>query len=180
MSFELNSAWLGRVLETLPGFVMVMDPQGKILYINRVEPGYDRSEVVGMTAGDFVSPGSMAVFTAALATVLEQGGAEQFDSDVPLPDGTRGWYRSEMYPLFEDGDVAAVVLVSSNISALKAAQEAAARMRKLLPICAWCDTIRREDGDWETIEAYVKRVEDVDVTHGICPTCERRMVEGMG
>ena len=42
MSFEMNAAWLGRVLESLPGFVILMDPQGKIQYINRVEPGYDR------------------------------------------------------------------------------------------------------------------------------------------
>ena len=133
-----------------------------------------------MLARDFVSPETMAVFTAALANVLEKGRTEKFDSEVSLPDGTRGWYRSEMYSLFEDGDVAAVVLTSSNITALKAAQEAAARMRKLLPICAWCDTIRREDGAWETIEAYVKRVGDVDVTHGICPTCERGMVEETG
>lgn len=68
-------------------------------------------------------------------------------------------------------------IVGSNITALKAAQETVDRMRKLLPVCAWCDKIRSEDGDWETLEAYVERVGDADVTHGICPTCKQRMEE---
>lgn len=179
MGFELNAAWLGRILEILPGIVLLVDPQGRILYINRVEPGFDPSEVVGEKARAFAFPESRAVFDAALATVIEKGCEEQFDIEIPLPDGTRAWYRSEMYPLFEDGEVAGVVLVGSNITALKAAQEVVARMRTLLPMCAWCDKIRREDGDWETIEAHLKRVGDVDVTHGICPGCEGRMMEGM-
>lgn len=178
MSFELDAVWLGRILETLPEFVLLVDPQGTILYINRLERGYDLTEVIGTEAGDLLFPESGAVFAAALAAVLETGQKEQFDVEAPLPDGTRGWYRSEMLPLFEDGEVAAVVVVASDISALKAAQETVAQMRKLLPVCAWCDRIRGEDGDWETIEAYVKRVGDVDVTHGICPACERRMMEG--
>jgi PAS domain S-box-containing protein len=174
----LDAAWLGRILETLPGFVLLVDPQGTIRYINRVEPGFEPNEVVGTEARAFLFAESGAVFADVLAAVLEKGREEQFDVEVPLPDGTRAWYRSEMHPLLEDGEVVGVVIVGSNVSALKAAQEAVARMRKLLPICAWCDRIRREDGDWETIEAYVKRVGDVDVTHGLCPACEQRMVEG--
>ena len=60
MEFAPNAYWLGSVLATLPGFVLVVDRDGVIRYINRVEPGYVISEVVGMKSEDFLFPDSMA------------------------------------------------------------------------------------------------------------------------
>jgi hypothetical protein len=60
VEFAPNAYWLGSVLATLPGFVLVVDRDGVIRYINRVEPGYVISEVVGMKSEDFLFPDSMA------------------------------------------------------------------------------------------------------------------------
>mgnify|MGYP006928221342 CR=1 FL=1 len=53
-------------------------------------------------------------------------------------------------------------------------QEAAARVRTLsglLPICAWCNKIRDDEGSWQRVETYVERRTDAAFSHGICPTC---------
>lgn len=47
------------------------------------------------------------------------------------------------------------------------------------PMCAWCGRIRTEDGDWESVSSYLKRVADTDVSHGLCPSCEREQLEGL-
>ncbi len=44
-------------------------------------------------------------------------------------------------------------------------------LRGLIPICAWCKSIRNDGGGWEQLEAYIKRYSDADFTHGICPEC---------
>ncbi len=53
-------------------------------------------------------------------------------------------------------------------------------MRQLLPMCAWCGNVKDEDpknGDvkWLSLDEFVD--EHSAVTHGICPTCTRNMVE---
>ncbi len=43
----------------------------------------------------------------------------------------------------------------------------------LLPICSFCKKIRKEDGSWEQIEAYVSHRTDARFSHGICPECAK-------
>lgn len=44
-------------------------------------------------------------------------------------------------------------------------------LRRLLPICAHCKRIRREDSTWESVEQHMKRHAAVEFTHGLCPDC---------
>jgi DNA-binding response OmpR family regulator len=47
----------------------------------------------------------------------------------------------------------------------------------LLPICAWCKKIRDEDGYWEEVSAYISERTRTKFTHGICESCEKKMIE---
>lgn len=69
-----------------------------------------------------------------------------------------------------------VMLVGLAIAAetLQHRRALAARVRVLegiLPICSFCKKIRRADGDWEQIEAYVSRHSDAHFSHGLCEAC---------
>jgi hypothetical protein len=50
-----------------------------------------------------------------------------------------------------------------------------------LPICANCKKIRLEDTDperqssWHPVESYLNRRTGVEITHSICPACEREL-----
>jgi hypothetical protein len=48
----------------------------------------------------------------------------------------------------------------------------------LLPVCAWCRRIRDPHDHWQSLEIYVRDHSEAEVTHGICPDCERRAVGG--
>ncbi len=48
-------------------------------------------------------------------------------------------------------------------------------LRGLLPICAACKNIRRDDGAWSRIEAYISEHTHAQFTHGICPDCQERL-----
>lgn len=69
--------------------------------------------------------------------------------------------------------------VVSNLELRKAMHEIRS-MRQILPLCAWCGNVKEEDlesGDvtWLSMDDYIEQ--NSAVTHGICPSCSREMVE---
>lgn len=57
--------------------------------------------------------------------------------------------------------------------------EASSRtLEGLIPICAWCKSVRDETGTWLEPEEYVRRRTRADFTHGICPECARELRPG--
>lgn len=58
-----------------------------------------------------------------------------------------------------------------------AAEQRVADLQRLLPICAWCGRVRLEDARgsrWTLIAEYLGG-EGIEVTHGLCDTCDQAM-----
>jgi hypothetical protein len=58
------------------------------------------------------------------------------------------------------------------VAELNAAMAHVARLRELLPICAWCKKIRDDSGYWKQLDRYIQEHDIATFTHGICPECE--------
>lgn len=67
-------------------------------------------------------------------------------------------------------NVPAVLLVIEDISEI-------AQLRKLVPMCAWCKKIRDDRQYWDSVDKYIMGQMNVDITHGICPDCAKKVVE---
>ncbi len=50
----------------------------------------------------------------------------------------------------------------------------------LVPICANCKNIRDDEGFWNHIEVYLQSHSSIEFTHGICPTCVRKLYPELG
>ena len=48
------------------------------------------------------------------------------------------------------------------------------KLRRLLPICSSCKKIRNDQNYWEAVADYLKKHEDMEFTHSICPDCIRK------
>lgn len=44
----------------------------------------------------------------------------------------------------------------------------------LIPICAWCKSIRSDTGYWQNVEVYVRAHSEANFSHSICPTCQEK------
>ena len=44
-------------------------------------------------------------------------------------------------------------------------------LREMIPICAWCHSVRNDKGFYEKIETYLSKLTGSTLTHGICPAC---------
>ena len=78
-----------------------------------------------------------------------------------------------------------ILCVTRDVSERRAASEAQARLIRaleerieqvrtltgLLPICAWCKSIRDDEGYWHEVDAYLAKRTAMEFTHGACPSC---------
>lgn len=69
---------------------------------------------------------------------------------------------------------AAAELAARNAD-LTAALAEVKELRGMLPICAWCKSVRDVDGMWDRLEGYLARHSCATLTHGVCPDCLARM-----
>ncbi len=46
-----------------------------------------------------------------------------------------------------------------------------ATLRGLLPVCAWCRRARDDEGCWDSLDAYLARHTQLEITHGLCDSC---------
>jgi PAS domain S-box-containing protein len=60
------------------------------------------------------------------------------------------------------------------IDRLRDALESIETLRGIVPICAECKNVRREDGAWEKLEEYVASHSLADFSHGLCERCLSR------
>ena len=63
------------------------------------------------------------------------------------------------------------------ISQLEEALDEIKTLRGLIPICAWCKSIRNDEGSWEQLEAYLRDRTEAEFSHGICPQCAQRRLD---
>jgi hypothetical protein len=66
-----------------------------------------------------------------------------------------------------------------NISLRRRVRQALARVKVLsglLPMCAWCRKLRDDRGYWSLVENYLHDHANTEITHGICPDCEARLL----
>ncbi|ROQ90215.1 MASE3 domain-containing protein [Desulfosoma caldarium] len=57
---------------------------------------------------------------------------------------------------------------------LKAALKEIKTLQGLLPICSYCKKIRDNQGDWHSLEVYLRSHTNAMLSHGICPDCLRK------
>jgi CheY-like chemotaxis protein len=48
----------------------------------------------------------------------------------------------------------------------------------LLPICAWCKSVRDDSGYWMRVEQYVEQHSQATFSHSVCPECASRYFGG--
>jgi hypothetical protein len=49
-------------------------------------------------------------------------------------------------------------------------------LQTLLPMCAYCKSIRNDQNYWEKVETYFTQHSGVSFTHSYCPSCYERFV----
>jgi DNA-binding response OmpR family regulator len=68
--------------------------------------------------------------------------------------------------------------LAGRISELETAVAQVRRLKRLLPICMYCKSIRDDQDYWHEIEEYIHTETGADFSHGVCPACAKKIKEG--
>lgn len=146
--------------------------------------GWSPAELLGRSAYDFVHPEDIDAISANHERHLR----ENFSSITyrfRTPDGSFVWVETDASTFVGDSGNATIVCVTRDVTETIRAREAEARLvaelrervaqieelSGLLPICAWCKSIRDDEGYWHRVDTYLTRHGGLSFTHGICPSC---------
>ena len=67
--------------------------------------------------------------------------------------------------------------LADRVRALEEALANVKRLEGLLPICSYCKRVRKDEGYWDQVDAYIAERTDARFTHSICPHCYEDVVE---
>jgi PAS domain S-box-containing protein len=145
--------------------------------------GRTPKEMIGMTMAELLGP--LYVLNQPYIEGALAGRKQIFERRIPLPGGGVKDSIATYIPDVIEGkvrgfwahvaDVTSIVereaMLERTIRERDAALAEVNALRGLLPICASCKSIKDEQGEWRSIEAYVSERSNARFSHGICPTC---------
>lgn len=119
---DSESKWR-QLVETAPDFILTVDREGRILFINRVVPGLSVEEVTGSSAYNHMPVESREKFREVITRVFETGKAESFEIVARGPYDTIAWYSARIAPIKRNGEVLFAIIISTDITERKRAEE---------------------------------------------------------
>ncbi len=192
MRFEKN--FVSAILETSGALIVILDPQGRILRLNRAAEeisGYSIMEVIGQFSWElFLIPEERDKIKNFFNEHLPGKLPNQFQSHLKTRNGallTILWSNTAWPD--DRGRPEYIVASGIDITALKKVeaererlidqlQEALAKVKTLkglLPICASCKKIRDDQGYWRMVEDYIHSHSDAEFSHSLCPECAKKL-----
>ena len=116
------------LVETAPSFIMTVNSDGVIQFLNRPTGGLTIEQAVGTTVYEHVEPGQCDIMRKSIEKVFKTGESHSYEILGLGPDGPdSAWYETHLGPVIRDGTVAAVTMISTDITERKKAENALAQ-----------------------------------------------------
>ena len=111
-----HAALLDAVVDNAPDFVVQLDLDGTIRFVNRAESPYDATPKLDTNIFDYPAGDHVIAMRKALQRVAETGEAQGFEAQVIRAGGKQVWYSTRLGPIKQRGEVTGAVLVARDVS----------------------------------------------------------------
>ena len=186
---NLSDAMSRLVVEHSDDILTIRDADGRIRYtspsFHRVM-GYAPEEMIGATGIELLHPEDRPTVENAMSEFWKTPGAHD-SIQYRARHANGSWVSLEVvaYNLLDHPLIQGVLINGRDISnrkrdeavkdqliwELQQALTGVNTLTGVLPICASCRKIQKEDGNWQQIELYVRERAPVEFSHGMCPEC---------
>jgi PAS domain S-box-containing protein len=113
---------LQSVVDNAPNYIIMLDTDLRYTFINRSEGEVSVQELIGTTYGNFMVPKDRKRIHRLLKDVLKSGKMRQFEyRSTGLAEPA--WYKNNAGPIYDDGKINGVVLITFDITREKTANE---------------------------------------------------------
>jgi len=109
--------------ENTDDIVMIVDTEGVIQYINRTIPPHTPEGTIGKTVYEYVPREQHDTMRSSLTKTFETGAPLDYVVSSNIPKIGTMWFNTKVVPVKHDGKVSGAILISSNITDRKKAEE---------------------------------------------------------
>jgi PAS domain S-box-containing protein len=115
---------LRTITENAADIIMKLDNDGTILYTSRAFPGYNKESVIGKSFCDWTATEYHLMMQKALEEVFSKGISQTYHTRALGANHEIRWFQSHLSPVVVDNEVKNAVLILSDITDKKQAEEA--------------------------------------------------------
>lgn len=115
---------LRTITENAADIIMKLDNNGTILYTNRAFPGYKKKEVIGKNFCDWTATDYHHLMKQSLENVFSNATSQTYQSKALGSNHEIRWFLSQLSPVIVDKEVKNAILILSDITERKKAEEA--------------------------------------------------------
>ncbi len=149
------------LLENLPNIVLLVDRDGTIHYINHTVPGLTPEQVIGKNHIEFIPPEHHDMVKETIEQVFQTGNIGDYEIKGAGPKGSISWYASRIGPIKSDGQVAAVSIITTDITKRKktkdALKESEEKFRTFVDTASDLMIIADKDGNFTDVNEAMTR-----------------------
>jgi two-component system cell cycle sensor histidine kinase/response regulator CckA len=112
-----DAAFLRMMLASVPAFVVLLDAELMIRYINRLQPGFKLEDVLGRSTFDFIEPRHHELHRAAIEEAWRTGRVTSYTTI--RGDGGEGrvaYYDQRLVPLGEPGSRTSLCVIALDVT----------------------------------------------------------------
>ena len=121
---RLNDPQWHSLVANTPVFILILDRNQCICFANHAESGAMPDRIIGKNLCEFCQPENRDAVRACVDRVLRTGEPGMREGPGLRSDDQERWYASYFGPIFENGKVVAVSVVSINVTDRKQAEHA--------------------------------------------------------
>lgn len=134
------------------------------------------AELIGKNYQDFHKEEQCTDFAQKIANIFKTGQSMRYYYVSLRHDGRR-FLRTLSPHVDGNGQVIAVSISSKEVSS---EPSEAPETEKIVTICAYCNKIANETGQWVGMMEYFGHRLDIDYSHGMCPSCSENVYKQFG
>ncbi len=116
IALEDSEEQLRTLMESVPGFVITTDREGRIIALNRPIEVTPRDAGAALTIFDLVSADHLQLVRESFEHVLRTGENVRYEAKGRTADGREAWYASEVGPLHRDEAIVGATFIAIDVS----------------------------------------------------------------
>jgi PAS domain S-box-containing protein len=110
-----HAALLDAVVSSAPDYVIQLDRDGRIRFINRVDPPRQMADLLGMDWFELVVPDQRSKAKLAFELALS-GTPSELEAQSMRANGSLSWFEGRIGPIRRDGQITGVVMIARDIT----------------------------------------------------------------
>ncbi len=122
---------LRTVLEASGDYIIMLDMKHEIRFINRTEPGTNRSAIIGKPLFTLVDPSEQERVRSHLDRILAGAERQEYETFYRRPDGSERHFYSVAVPLVSAGEVVGTVVNSRDVTEYRELEQQLRQAQKM-------------------------------------------------